>query len=214
LAQSNSALNTNQFNVSDTTMNTKNHSNVVSVDEFNRMLIQQKTALNTNKLNVTDNVRNANNHSNVVSVEKFNQMLTQKNTAFNANQLNAVSNANQLNTISNANQLAVRGNAFNTVNQSEITGNTRFSSMQYQQHNVLNQIQNNEKFEQNKTNNQKLTASSKQHVSKTNYFSQSSNNNSNSAVTSDNSKRVYIDNITMKSDNISDDFEQLMELAG
>jgi len=77
---------------------------------------------------------------------------------------------------------------------------------------VLNIAQHSEKVEQYKQNNQALATVNTQRVSKTNYFAQSSN--SNSSATMDNSKRVYIDNITMKSDNISDDFEQLMELAG
>jgi len=71
------------------------------------------------------------------------------------------------------------------------------------------------RIEKYKQSNQALATTNTQRVNKTNYFSQNNNSsNSNSSASADNSKRVYIDNITMKSDNISDDFEQLMELAG
>ena len=98
-----------------------------------------------------------------------------------------------------------------------------FNDMSAQQSSVLNIAQNtaqntaqsSEKIEQYKQSNQALATTNTQRVSKTNYFAQNNNSsNSNSSASTDNSKRVYIDNLTMKSDNISDDFEQLMELAG
>ena len=72
-----------------------------------------------------------------------------------------------------------------------------------------------EKIEQYKQSNQALATTNTQRVSKTNYFEQhNSSSNRNSSATSDNSKRVYIDNLTLKSDDVAADFEQLMELAG
>jgi len=72
-----------------------------------------------------------------------------------------------------------------------------------------------ERIQQYQENNQQLAKVSRPRIQRTQYFQQSkqhTNNNSNSNA--DNSKRVYIDNVVMKSDNLDHDFEQLMELAG
>ncbi len=64
-------------------------------------------------------------------------------------------------------------------------------------------------------NSKKINASSAYKVEKSPFAQQLTNsisNNTNS--TTDQSKRVYIDNVTMKSDDIANDFEKLMELAG
>ena len=72
-----------------------------------------------------------------------------------------------------------------------------------------------ERIQQYQENNQQLAKVSRPRIQRTQYFQQSrqsTNNNSNAST--DNSKRVYIDNVVMKSDNLAHDFEQLMELAG
>lgn len=72
-----------------------------------------------------------------------------------------------------------------------------------------------ERIQQYQENNQQLAKVSRPRIQRTQYFQQSrqsTNNNSNASA--DNSKRVYIDNVVMKSDNLAHDFEQLMELAG
>ncbi|SGY86844.1 Prophage PSPPH06, tail tape measure protein, TP901 family [Moritella viscosa] len=71
------------------------------------------------------------------------------------------------------------------------------------------------RIQQYQENNHQLAKVSSPRIQRTQYFQQSkqhTNNNSNSNA--DNSKRVYIDNVVMKSDNLDHDFEQLMELAG
>nr|WP_075519270.1 phage tail tape measure protein [Moritella viscosa]SHO14215.1 Prophage PSPPH06, tail tape measure protein, TP901 family [Moritella viscosa] len=71
------------------------------------------------------------------------------------------------------------------------------------------------RIQQYQENNHQLAKVSSPRIQRTQYFQQSkqhTNNNSNSSA--DNSKRVYIDNVVMKSDNLDHDFEQLMELAG
>jgi len=71
------------------------------------------------------------------------------------------------------------------------------------------------RIQQYQENNQQLAKVSRPRIQRTQYFQQSrldTKNNSNSSA--DNSKRVYIDNVVMKSDNLDHDFEQLMELAG
>ncbi|KXO13275.1 Phage tail length tape-measure protein [Moritella sp. JT01] len=71
------------------------------------------------------------------------------------------------------------------------------------------------RIQQYQENNQQLAKVSRPRIQRTQYFQQSrlnTNNQSNSSA--DNSKRVYIDNVVMKSDNLAHDFEQLMELAG
>jgi TP901 family phage tail tape measure protein len=70
-------------------------------------------------------------------------------------------------------------------------------------------------IEQVKQSNQQLTAGSVRKVEKTNFFNQfapSTHNNSNAKT--DQSKRVYVDNLTIKSDDVMATTEQLMELAG
>ncbi|SHO28109.1 Prophage PSPPH06, tail tape measure protein, TP901 family [Moritella viscosa] len=71
------------------------------------------------------------------------------------------------------------------------------------------------RIQQYQENNHQLAKVSSPRIQRTQYFQQSkqhTNNNSNSNA--DNSKRVYIDNVVMKSDNLDHDFELLMELAG
>ena len=64
-------------------------------------------------------------------------------------------------------------------------------------------------------NSKKLNASSAYKVEKSPFSQQlSSSISHNSNASTDQSKRVYIDNVTMKSDDIANDFEKVMELAG
>jgi len=71
------------------------------------------------------------------------------------------------------------------------------------------------RIQQYQENNQQLASVSRPRIQRTQYFQQSKHSASNKSNSSaDNSKRVYIDNVVMKSDNLAHDFEQLMELAG
>jgi len=71
------------------------------------------------------------------------------------------------------------------------------------------------RIQQYQENNQQLATVSRPRIQRTQYFQQSKQSASNKSNSSaDNSKRVYIDNVVMKSDNLAHDFEQLMELAG
>nr|WP_075518992.1 phage tail tape measure protein [Moritella viscosa]SHO17282.1 Prophage PSPPH06, tail tape measure protein, TP901 family [Moritella viscosa] len=72
-----------------------------------------------------------------------------------------------------------------------------------------------ERIQQYQENNHQLAKVSSPRIQRTQYFQQSRQDTKNSSNSSaDNSKRVYIDNVVMKSDNLANDFEQLMELAG
>ena len=71
-------------------------------------------------------------------------------------------------------------------------------------------------FSENIENQQNANSSSSigaAKVEKSEFASQLSNSLT-STSNSDNSKRVYIDSVTMKSDNLAQDFEQLLEMAG
>ncbi|MGR6780646.1 phage tail tape measure protein [Moritella viscosa] len=71
------------------------------------------------------------------------------------------------------------------------------------------------RIQQYQENNHQLAKVSSPRIQRTQYFQQSRQDTKNSSNSSaDNSKRVYIDNVVMKSDNLANDFEQLMELAG
>ena len=72
-----------------------------------------------------------------------------------------------------------------------------------------------ETIEQAKQSNQQLSTASARKVEKSNYFNQvaqSTHNNSNAKT--DQSKRVYVDNLTIKSDDVFATSDQLMELVG
>ena len=134
----------------------------------------------------------------------------------NANQIGAVNMA-AFNDIAQQQTLVKQPANIYTPTSSQMNAASlaTFNDMSAQQSSVLNIASTSEKVEQYKQSNKALATTNTQRVSKTNYFAQNNNSsNSNSSASTDNSKRVYIDNLTMKSDNIADDFEQLMELAG
>lgn len=76
-------------------------------------------------------------------------------------------------------------------------------------------MQQQQKLTAQQENSKRVNASSAYKVEKSPFAQQlSSSISHNSNANTDQSKRVYIDNVTMKSDDIANDFEKLMEIAG
>jgi len=114
------------------------------------------------------------------------------------------------------NNLANANTRFNQVNSFESVGGLSPVAASLVESQTFNETSaHSARIQQHQENNQQLAKVSRPRIQRTQYFQQSkqsANNQSNSSA--DNSKRVYIDNVVMKSDNLAHDFEQLMELAG
>ncbi len=192
--------------------------------------VNGSASVNTNQVLNTEafaanNLSNANTGINQVSSfapvaanQAFNtEALATSNLANTNTQLNQVSSftpaaANQ---VFNSETLATNHLANTNTQFNQVSGLSPVATSLVESQTFNETSAHSARIQQYQENNQQQAKVSRPRIQRTQYFQQSKQSGNNqSSSSADNSKRVYIDNVVMKSDNLAHDFEQLMELAG